>query len=104
MSKYVQEIIDTLIQHKDNITSLLVIGDTKERQIVQLGAGGASRQELQSIMGAMDIVKIRIAKMLMEDDEEENSMHFGDADEQDVDKIFDNLLSSIRQRKENNDE
>lgn len=103
MSKYVQEIIDTLIEHKDDITSLLVIGDTKERQIVQLGAGGASRQELQSIMGAMDIVKMRIAKMLLDEDTAENTLEY-ESGEQDVDKIFDDLLSSIRQRKENKDE
>ena len=103
MSKYVQEIIDTLIQHKDDITSLLVIGDTKDRQIVQLGAGGASRQELQSIMGAMDIVKLRIAKMLLDEDTAENTLEY-ESGEQNVDKIFDDLLSSIRQRKENKDE
>lgn len=103
MSKYVQEVIDTLIQHKDDITSLLVIGDTKDRQIVQLGAGGASRQELQSIMGAMDIVKMRIAKMLLDEDTAENTLEY-ESGEQNVDKIFDDLLSSIRQRKEKDNE
>lgn len=90
----VDALIETLREHRESLTSLLVIGDTDSRQLIQLMANGVSRQELQSLMGAMELVKARIVEMLNNDEDRDDEMT------ESAEKAFNKLLSTLQQARD----
>jgi hypothetical protein len=100
----VDAMIDLLRKERKNLTSLLIIGDTEDKQIVQLLGSRVSRQELQSMIGAMELVKSRILTMLTEDDDEDEDEL---ADRKirsqgrsaEAEKTFNDLLNTLRNAK-----
>lgn len=80
-------VIDTIkeLANADNkISTLLVIADTEDVQMVKLGANWCSRQDLQSLLGTLEIMKSRIVTTLEKDREtddvdgnDKDKGHFG---------------------------
>lgn len=71
MSAMIDNAIEDLEKHKDEISALIILADAEDFQILKLGANGATTAQLLALIGGIERVKLRILDAI--EQEEENT-------------------------------